>query len=67
MLRKVALLEIVRSHLLTRVADWQSKVIINKSLTFKEHFDNLFRKAQYELHALQGIREFLTVEKTKNW
>ena len=40
-------------------------VIIANSLTFKKHIDNLVRRAQYKLHALQRIRKFLTVEKAK--
>ena len=30
-------------------------VIIDKSLTFKKHVDNLVCKAQYKLHALRHI------------
>ena len=40
-------------------------VIIDKSLTFKKHIDNLVRKTQYKLHALRRIRKFLAVEKVK--
>ena len=40
-------------------------VTIDKNLTFKKHVDNLVRKAQYKLHALQRIRKFLTIEKAK--
>ena len=40
-------------------------VMIDKNLTFKKHIDNLVRKAQYKLHALQGIRKFLTIEEAK--
>ena len=40
-------------------------VKIDKKLTFKKHIDNLVRKAQYKLHALWRIREFLTTEKSK--
>ena len=39
--------------------------MIDKNLTFKKHIDNLVRKAQYKLHALQLIRKFLTIEKAK--
>ena len=31
-------------------------VIIDKNLTFKNHIDNLVRKAQYILHALRRIK-----------
>ena len=40
-------------------------VMIDKNLTFKKHIDNLFRKAQYKLHALRRIRKFYTIEKAK--
>ena len=40
-------------------------VMIDKNLIFKKHIDNLVRKAQYKLHALRGIRKFLTIEKGK--
>ena len=39
--------------------------IIDKSLTFKKHIDNLVRKAQYKLHVLRRIRRFLTIEKVE--
>ena len=39
--------------------------IIDKSLTFKKHIDNLVRKAQYKLHVLRRIRRFLTIEKAE--
>ena len=40
-------------------------VIIDKSLTFKKHIENLLCEGQYKLHALSCIRKFLTVEKAK--
>ena len=40
-------------------------VMTDKNLNFKKQIDNLVRKAQYKLHALQHIRKFLTIEKTK--
>ena len=40
-------------------------VIIDKSCTFKKHFENLVRKDEYKLHALRRIRAFLTAEKAK--
>ena len=40
-------------------------VIIDKSSTFKKHFENLVCKAQYKLHAQRRIWKFLTVEKAK--
>ena len=40
-------------------------VIIDKSLNFKKHIDNLVRKAQYKLHVLRRIRKFITIEKAK--
>ena len=39
--------------------------IIDKSLTFKKHIDNLVRKVQYKLHVLRRIRRFLTIEKAE--
>ena len=38
---------------------------IDKKLTFKQHVENLCRKAQYKLHALRLIRKFLSTEKVK--
>ena len=40
-------------------------IAIDKKLTFKQHIQNLCRKAQYELHALRRMRKFLTTEKAK--
>ena len=40
-------------------------ITIHKKLTFKQHIENLCRKAQYKLHALRRIRKFLTIEKAK--
>ena len=38
-------------------------ITTDKKLTFKQHIENLCRKAQYKLNALRGIRKFLTIEK----
>ena len=38
-------------------------VIIDESLTFKKHIDNLVRKAQYMLYG--ALQKFLTVGETK--
>ena len=40
-------------------------VMTDKNLNFKKQIDNLVRKAQHRLHALQRIRKFFTIEKTK--
>ena len=40
-------------------------ITIDKKLTFKQHAENLCRKAQYKLHTLKRIRKFLTIEKAK--
>ena len=40
-------------------------ITIDKKLTFKQHIENLCRKAHYKLHALRRIRKFLTTEKAK--
>ena len=37
--------------------------IIDKSLSFKKHVDNLVRKSQYKLHALQRFGKLFKVEK----
>ena len=39
--------------------------MIDKNLAFQKHIDNLVRKAQCKLHALQRIRKFLPIEKAK--
>ena len=39
-------------------------ITTDSQLKFKNHIDNLCRKASYKLHALRGIRNFLTVENT---
>ena len=38
---------------------------IDKKLTFKQHIEDLCRKAQYKVHALRRKRKVLTIEKTK--
>ena len=40
-------------------------ITIDKKLTFKQHLENLCRKAQYKFHAWRRIRKFLTIEKAK--
>ena len=40
-------------------------ILIDKKLTFKQHIENLCRKALYKLHALRRIRKFVTIEKAK--
>ena len=40
-------------------------ITVDSQLKFKNHIDNLCRKASYKLHALLGIRNFLTVERAK--
>ena len=40
-------------------------ITIDKKLTFKQHTENLCRKAQYKLHALRRIGKPLTIEKAK--
>ena len=40
-------------------------ITIGKKLTFKQHIQNLCRKAQYKLYALRRISKFLTIEKAK--
>ena len=37
-------------------------ITVESQLKFKNHIDNLCRKASYKLHALLGIRNFLTGE-----
>ena len=41
------------------------EIKIDKKLTFKQHVENLCRKAQYTLYELRRIRTFLTIEKAK--
>ena len=40
-------------------------ITIDNQLKFKKHIENLCRKASYKLHALQRIRNFLTMENAK--
>ena len=40
-------------------------ITIDKKLTFKQHIEDLCRKAQYKVHALRRKRKVLTKEKTK--
>ena len=40
-------------------------ITIDKKLTFKQHVENVCRKAQYKFHAFRRIRKFLTTEKGK--
>ena len=39
--------------------------MIDKNLAFQKHIDNLVRKTQCKLHALQRIRKFLPIEEAK--
>ena len=38
---------------------------IDKELSFSKQIDQLFRNAQYRLHALRRIRKYLSLEKAK--
>ena len=40
-------------------------ITIDKALNFKTHIKNLYRTAQYKLHALRRIRKYLTLDKAK--
>ena len=40
-------------------------IAIDKKLTFKQHDENLCRKAQYKRHALRRIRKFLIIKTAK--
>ena len=40
-------------------------ITIDKHLNFKKNIDNLFRDANYKLHALRRIRKYLTIENAK--
>ena len=42
-------------------------VKIDKKLTFKKQIDNLVRKAQYKLHALWRLENFLLQKNLKYW
>ena len=40
-------------------------ITIDKKLTFKQHIENICRKAQYKLHASRPTRKSVTKEKVK--
>ena len=40
-------------------------ITIDYDLKFKKHINELCRKASYELHALQRIRKYLSIDKAK--
>ena len=40
-------------------------ITIDKKLAFKQHIENLCRKAQYKLHPLKHIRKFLTKKRLR--
>ena len=40
-------------------------ITIDKKLTFKQHVENLCRKAQCKRHALRRIRKFLIIKTAK--
>ena len=40
-------------------------ITIDSKLNFKEHINNIVKKAYYKLHALRRLRKFLTLEKAK--
>ena len=41
------------------------RVSIGSKLMFKDHIDELCRKASYKLHALRRVRPFLSKEKAR--
>ena len=41
------------------------EITIDKKITFKQHIENLCRKAQYKRYELRRIRKSLTIEKAK--
>ena len=40
-------------------------ITIDSKLNFKEHVNNVIKKAYYKLYALRRMRKFLTLEKGK--
>ena len=40
-------------------------ITIDSKLNFKEHLNNIVKRAYYKLYALRRIRKFLTLEKAK--
>ena len=40
-------------------------ITIDSKLNFKEHINNIFKKAYYKLYALRRLQKFLTSEKAK--
>ena len=40
-------------------------ITIEKALNFKKHIENFCRTAQYKLHALRRISQYLTLDKSK--
>ena len=40
-------------------------ITIDKALNLKKHIENLYRTAQYKLHALGRIRKYLTLDKAR--
>ena len=40
-------------------------ITIDGKLSFKTHIENICRKAQYKLYALQRIRKYLSIDKAK--
>ena len=40
-------------------------ITLDKALNFKKHIENLCRTAQYKLHVLRRIRQYLTLDKAK--
>ena len=40
-------------------------ITIDSKLNFKEHINNIVKKAYYKLYALRRLQKFLTLEKTK--
>ena len=41
-------------------------ITIDSKLNFKEHINDIVKKAYYKLYALRKLRKFLTLEKSRN-
>ena len=54
-----------RKHRLTYIANWwynlkiRLRITIYSKLNFKEHINNIIKKAYYKLYALRRLRKFL--------
>ena len=55
---------LINSNVIKESADVEMlRLIVDNKLSFEKHIAKLYQTASYKLHALRGIRKYLTLEK----